>query len=301
MSGSEAWGLVKQCFSKWSADRVPKLAAALAYYTAFSLAPLLVIAIAVASVVLGGEAARQQVGQQLKGFVGEQGGQAIAAMIAHTNQRGGGLTATILGIVGVLLGATGAFAEMKDSLNLIWQVKAKASGVWRMILARAMDLGLVFLIGLLLLASVAANAAVGGISHWVGPAGQIVGRVLAFVVSFGVLTVLFAMLFKLLPDAEVAWRDVWVGATVTSLLFVIGELLISLYLSHSATGSVFGAAGSLAILLLWIYYSAQILYFGAELTQVYANRFGTHVTPAPYAEATGPEARPEQRRPGQAA
>ena len=297
MKLTAAWSLLKETFAAWSEDKVPRLGAALAYYTVFSLAPLLVIVVGVASFIFGNEAAQGRVVEQLGSLVGEQGAQAIQGMLQSANEhKKTGIVATAIGVITLLFGASGVFGELQDALNTIWGVKPKPGrGLLGMIKDRffsfAMVLGIVFLLLVSLVVS-AALAALGKFGSGFIPAPLLEG--VNLMVSLAVVTFLFAIIFKVLPDVEIAWRDVWIGAAATSLLFTIGKTLIGLYLGKASVGSAFGAAGSLVVLFVWVYYSAQILYFGAEFTQVYARHYGTGVAPATDALPVTEEARREQ-------
>jgi membrane protein len=273
-----AWDLLKATATKWLADDAPRLGAALAFYTMLSVAPLLVVVAAIAGLVYGQEAARGELVQQLEGLVGRQGAEALQSMLANAYHPGAGVIASVVGVIVLLLGATGVFVELQGSLNRIWGAQSRApGGAWGFFRARLLSFLMILAVGLLLLASLLLSAALTAVGHHFGGAGwPLLWRAINLVVSLGVITVLFALLFKLLPDAGVAWKDVWVGAALTGVLFTIGKYLIGLYLGSSALGSTYGAAGSLAVFLVWVYYSAQILFFGAEFTQVYASRHGTH-------------------------
>ncbi len=283
------FGLLKQTFHEWSEDGASRLAAALAYYTTFSLAPLLILVIAIAGLIGGRQAAQNQTMTQVQDLLGPQGRQFVQGMIENASQPRTGITATIVGLVTLLFGALGVFTDLQSSLNTIWDVKPKpAQGLWdgvkRFIVDRLLSFAMVLGIGFLLLASLVISAVLSAVGGYIGntwPLGNIWPQVINFGISFLVVMALFAMIFKFLPEVEIAWKDVWLGAAFTALLFTIGKLLIGLYLGKSRIGSVYGAAGSLAILLLWIYYSAQILFFGAEFTQVYANRYGSKIAPDP--------------------
>lgn len=260
------------------------LGAALAYYTVFSLAPLLLISIALAGFFLGEEAARGQVLNQLSGLIGEQGGQAMQDMVQNANAKPTtGLVASIIGVVTLLFGASGVFGQLQTSLNIVWGVEPKPGrGITGLLKDRFLSFGFILVVGFLLLVSLILTAAITFVAEWLGrmtPGLEALAQVLNFVLSFGVITVLFALIFKYLPDAKIAWKDVWLGAVITAALFVLGKFALGLYLGTGSVGSSFGAAGSLIILLLWVYYSAQILFFGAEFTQVWANRFGEKVVP----------------------
>lgn len=289
--------LIKTTFSEWNDDNASRLAAALAYYTIFSIAPLLVIAVAVAGVVLGRGTAREQLVQQIQSYTGDpQAAEFIQRMIESTSQSNSGLFATIAGVIGLLFGASGVFAELQSALNQIWDVEAKPSGVSGMIFTRLIALAMVLLCGLLLLASVVLTTAITAAAGWLN---QLLPGVAVFIpaISFVVLLVLtvliFALIYKYLPDTEIAWNDVWIGAIATALLFSIGRYLIGLYLGYSSAASTYGAAGSLALLLLWIYYSAQIFFLGAEFTQVYSRTHGSRQHD--WANPPGDEAQPSQQ------
>lgn len=299
MNFKNAWNLLKQTGSEWSEDKVPRLGAALAYYTVFSIAPLLIIAIAVAGLVFGDEAARGGVQAQLTSFLGKDSAEAINDMIKSASKPSSGIIATIIGIVTLLFGASGVFGQLKDSLNTIWEVEPKPGrGIMGVIKDRFLSFTMVLGIGFLLLVSLMISTGIDAVKGYVfGDNLGFIFQVLNFVVSFGVITLLFALIYKILPDVEIQWRDVWIGAAVTALLFTIGKFLISLYISKSAPDSSYGAAGSLILILIWIYYSAQILFFGAEFTQVYANQYGSHVVASEAAVPVTEEARAQQGMP----
>jgi membrane protein len=281
--------LLKETLREWREDGAPRLAAALAYYTTFSLAPILVLMIAIAGLVGGREAAQTQTMAQVEDLLGFEGREFVEGMIESASQPETGLTATFIGAVTLLFGALGVFGELQNSLNTIWEVKPKPAkgwmdGVKRFVLKRLLSFTMVLGIGFLLLASLVISAAVSALGEFIGSRWSMADLwlgVINFIVSFLVITLLFAMIFKFLPEIKIAWKDVWLGAAVTSVLFTLGKFLIGLYLGRSEVGNVFGAAGSLAVLLIWIYYSAQILFFGAEFTQVYANRYGSKIVPDP--------------------
>ncbi|HXG02166.1 MAG TPA: YihY/virulence factor BrkB family protein, partial [Candidatus Binatia bacterium] len=270
-----AWQLLSETFNEWSEDRAPRLGAALAYYALFSLAPVLVIAIGLAGLVFDRRTVERHVLDQVTGLVGAQGAEAVRAMLESAiADPAGGLVAVAVGLVALVLGATGAFAELQDALNTIWNVKARpAGGLLGMVRARALSFAMVLVIAFLLLVALVVSAALAALGPLLGavvPPGVL--HAVNTVVSLAVITGLFAMIFKVLPDAEVAWRDVWLGAALTALLFVVGKEAIGLYLGKAGVASGYGAAGSLVVVLVWVYYAAQILFFGAELTQVYARR-----------------------------
>ncbi len=284
LSAKSMFGLIKESFQEWQADGALDLGAALAYYAIFSLAPLLLIVIGVAGLVWGREAVQGQLVSQLQGLVGEQGGQAIQTMIANAGKHGSGVLATIVGVVTILFGATGVFVQLQTSLDRIWNVEPKpGGGIAGFIKNRILSFGMVLGIGFLLLISLVVTTAVAAAGTWATgllPAAKVLLHGATFLVSFALVTLLFAMIFKVLPDARIDWRDVWIGAAATALLFTIGKFLIGLYLAKSSVASTYGAAGSLVIVLLWIYYSSQILFLGAEFTQVYASHYGTNIGPS---------------------
>lgn len=287
-----AWQLIKTTFSEYSEDRVPRLAASLAYYTVFAIAPMLIIAIAVAGFIFGDDAARGEVDRQLRGVMGEQAAAMIQTMIQNASRLGAGILATLVGVVILILAATGLFAELHDSLNLIWEVKSKEQGIWATVRARFLSFLMVLGIALLIMASLVASAVLSGMAAFLGTG--VGGQVLNELISLAVFTLVFALVFKLLPDVKIRWSDVWIGALATAVLFTIGKYAIGLYLSRGTATSAFGAAGSLVALLVWVYYSAQILFLGAEFTQVYARRYGEAIEPSEAAEAVTSEERVHQ-------
>jgi membrane protein len=273
--------LLKQAGTAWLADNAPRLGAALAFYTLFSLAPVLIVAVSVAGFVFGEEAAQDEIVRQFQGLMGTQGATAIETILQSTNRPALGVFATMLGLVAILVGASGAFNELQDALNTIWKVDSRTKSFWTVTLRkRFFSLGLVVATGFLLLTSLFVTAALSAAERLVGNVLSmpvLLLQSLNFVFSFAVITILFAVILKFIPDTTISWRDVRFGAAVTSLLFTVGKVIIGLYLGHSALTSAYGAAASLVILLIWIYYSAQILLFGAELTYVYALKYGSRV------------------------
>ncbi|MEO6259033.1 MAG: YihY/virulence factor BrkB family protein [Thermoanaerobaculia bacterium] len=273
------FGLLKQTFKEFGDDKVPRLGAALSYYTIFSMAPLLLIVIGVAGLVFGHEAAQGQVFDQLKTVMGPATAATVQEMVKNAGKPKSGSLATIIGVITLILGASGVFGQLKDALNTIWDVKPKKSaGIMGLIKDRFLSASMVFGIGFLLLVSLVVDAmlaAVGKYGEKNLPGGEAIWHILSLVVSFVVVSALFAMIFRFLPDLKIEWRDVWLGAAFTSFLFVLGKFALGLYLAKSAVGSSFGAAGSLVVLLVWVYYSAQIVLFGAEFTQVYARAEGS--------------------------
>src|SRR5690242_1782684 len=273
------WSLAKESVSQWSDDYAASMGAALAYYTIFSIAPLFVIAIALAGFFFGEDAARGEIFGQLRGLIGDEGASAIQGVVKSAGQTGHGTFAAIAGVVTLLLGATSVFGELQSDLDRIWDSpKPKQSGLWGMLRGRVLSFGMVLGIGFLLLVSLVLSAALSALGHfWSGwfPGWEVLLQVINFVVGFAVVSGLFAMIYKFLPRCDIGWRDVWIGAAVTSLLFSVGKLLIGLYLGKSSVASSFGAAGSLVIVLLWVYYSAQIFLLGAEFTRTYSYRHGS--------------------------
>ena len=271
--------LAKETLSRWSEDKASTLAAALAYYALFSLAPLVLIAVAVAGLVFGQRAAEGQLYSQLAGIVGEASARTVERLVAQLHEeRSGGIVATVVGVGTLLFGASRLFLQLQDSMNTIWRARAPTTGVLRdFVRRRLVSFSMVMGIGLLLLLSLVLSAIISYLTGFV-PRGAALGEVLDATVSLALTTGLFAMTYKVLPDTTVAWRDVWLGAFVTSVLFTVGKIGIGLYLGRTSLASSYGAAGSLMVLLLWIYYSAMILYLGAEFTYVSSVRHGSRRT-----------------------
>lgn len=282
MDFKNSWTILKATYEQWSKDKASQLAAALAFYTAISIAPLLVLVIALVGFFLGEEAAQGQLVAQLRGLMGEQAAQFTEAAIANADRPTTGGIASLLSIAVLLWGSTNVFAQLQDSLNAIWNVEPKpGGGIMGIIRTRLLSFGMVLGIGFLLLVSLSLSTVLTALTTSFGqllPGIDWLWQILNYVISLGVMTLLFALIFKILPDIEVAWKDVWIGAALTAVLFTIGQFALSLYLSNQ--GSAYGVAGSLAVFLLWVYYSAQILFFGAEFTQVYATQYGRGVAPA---------------------
>jgi membrane protein len=288
--------LFKEAGLDWVEDKAARLGAALAYYTIFSLAPLLVIVIGVAGLIFGPDGAETQVVGQIEKLVGEQGGEAIRSMIESARKPGARIVGSVLGIVMLLLGAAGLFGQLQDALNTIWEVQPKPGrGLWGFIRDRFLSFTMVLGSAFLLVTSLVVSAAIAAVMELLGGwQNATVGHLVNEAVSLTVFTLLFAMIYRYLPDAKIAWRDVWLGAGLTALLFEAGKFLIGLYLGHAGVASAYGAAGSLAILLVWVYYSAQIFLFGAELTQVYANAHGSRILPNEHAVHISGEQRAAQ-------
>jgi len=279
--------LFKLTYQGWKEDRASRLSAALAYYTIFSLAPLLIIVIAIAGLIWQADIVRTQLLDQIRALVGVQGADFIAGMITNIGSPAEDIIASLIGIITLIIGAMGVFNELHNSLNIIWDVaENETRGFWqavkKAIIDRFLSFTMILGIGFLLLVSLVISTGLSATQETISstiPLSEIVLQTVNLIISIGAITLLFAMIYKILPDAEIAWRDVWVGAFVTSILFSLGKTAIGLYLGNSTVASSFGAAGSLVLLLLWIYYSAQILFFGAEFTQVYANKFGSKIVP----------------------
>ncbi|MGH2702082.1 MAG: YihY/virulence factor BrkB family protein [Actinomycetota bacterium] len=258
-------------------DKAPRLAAALSYYTAFSLPPLLVLLIGIAGLFLGADAVRDRMVEEIAGLLGSDSAQLLGDAVAEAQQTTGTGPAVVIGVGILLFGAIGVFGQLQDSLNTIWEAEPrKSGGVWNFFRARLLSVAAVLGGGFLLLVSLGVSAAIGGLVELAGRVKGMEPFVIVFdlAISVAVITVIFALIFKLLPDVEISWRDVWFGALITAILFVAGKFAIGFYLGVSDVGSVYSAAGSLIVILIWIYYSAMILFFGAELTQAWAADHG---------------------------
>jgi len=290
--------LFKETGKEFSEDKVPRLGAALAYYTIFSIGPLLLIAVAMAGLFLGQEAARGQVSGELDKLFGSEMSKSLEQMIEAAAKPKTGKIATIVGVITLMFGASGVFGQLKDALNTIWNVEPKkTSGIMGFIHERFLSMAMVLGIGFLLLVTLVFDAAISALGPWLERmvGGEAIIHAISLALSFAVATVVFAAIFRILPDLKIAWRDVWLGAVFTSLLFVLGKWGLGLYLGKAAVGSAYGAAGSLVILLVWVYWSAQILFFGAEFTQVYARTFGSLKGDTSKREARAQAQRPEDR------
>ena len=288
MSFSTLLSLLKQTVAEWQEDKVSRLAAALAYYTTFALAPVLVIAIAVASFLFEQSTVQTRIVEQLQGLIGSSGAELVKEMLtSRQEQSGGGFWPSVISIALLVVGASGLFVQLQDALNTVWDVVPKKDeGIGKLVRDRVLSFGMVLAIGFILLVSLMLSAVLSVVSSMFGdllPGFAWGWQLLNGIVSFGVITLLFGLIYKILPDVKIGWGDVGIGAAITALLFTIGKALIGLYLGNSSVASAYGAAGSFVVLLLWIYYSAQILLFGAEFTQVYANRFGSHIRPDKHA------------------
>ena len=282
------WTFLNAVVTQWIEDNPFQLAAALSYYTLFSLAPLLIIVIAVAGLAFGREAAQHQIFGAIQGMIGPDSARAIEMVIRNASEPKSGIVSTIVGLLALLFGAAGVVGQLQTSLNTIWGVTAKSGrGMWGFLRDRVISFAMVLGIGFLLLVSLAISAVLSALtefmSGFIGEAA-VIAHLLDLVVSFAFVTILFAMIYKFLPDVQIPWRDVWIGAALTSLLFTVGKFLIGLYLGRSGVTSIYGAAGSLITVLLWVYYSSLIFFFGAEFTQVYATQYGSGVTPTENAQ-----------------
>lgn len=300
MNVRSAWPLLKRTYADWSEDKVPRLGAALAFYTVLSLAPLLLIVIAIAGAVFGEDAVRGELVGQIDQLVGRQGAEAIQEMLANAQKPGRGLVASIVGFVTLLVGATGVFGQLQDAMNTIWEVQPRPGrGLWGMIRERFLSFTMILAIAFLLLVSLVVSTALSALGKFLAGAlpFAVLMQAINLVISYGVVVVLFALIFKWLPDVKIAWSDVWIGAALTGLLFVIGKFALGMYLGRASVAGAYGAAGSFVVLLLWIYYSSQIVFFGAEFTQVYANAYGSRIKPAENAERVTEEDRAEQGLP----
>lgn len=297
MRARDFGSIIKDAAEEWQKDKASRLGAAIAYYAAFSIGPLLLLTVAVAGMIFGEEAAQGQLLEQLRALMGPDGAKAIEAMLAGAKNPKAGTVATIVGSVMLFFAAAGAFGAIQDALNTVWEVEPRADrGIWGIIQERFLSFTMVLGTAFLLLISLVISATLTAMSSLMGNWAQIgfIGNATHAIISLAVITLLFAMIFKYLPDAKVPWRAVWFGAIVTSLLFAVGKFSIGLYLGHSAVASAFGVAGSLAVLMIWLYYSAQIFLFGAELTKAYAKCSGLGIVPTKNAVRITGESRAQQ-------
>lgn len=276
----EGWQLTKAAVTAWIDDFAPSMGAAIAYYTMFSLAPMLIIAIAVAGFIFGQEAAQGEIVNQIRGLVGNEGAIAIQGLIKSANEPATGIMATVISVITLVIGSTAVFAELQSALDRIWRVPtpAKESGIWNLLRTRLLSFGLILGLGFMLMVSLVVSAALSAVGNWWGAwleGWDLVLQALNLVLSFVVFAGLFSVIYKFMPRVSLSWHDVRIGAVVTAALFICGKYLIGLYLGTAGVASAFGAAGSFALLLVWIYYSAQIFLLGAEFTWIYANNFGS--------------------------
>ncbi|MBS0018372.1 MAG: YihY/virulence factor BrkB family protein [Arthrospira sp. SH-MAG29] len=290
MNLATAKSLFKETITEWQKDKVPILAAALAYYMVFSLAPLLMIVIAVAGLIVGEAVAQQEVLDQLEKLMGEQGASVIANAIQSQFHPSSSIITTIIGVVTLLFAATTIFAQLKESLNIIWHVEViPGQGIWEFIRSRILSIIMVLLVGLLLLSSLAISSFLAGMSDWLDQVVSIPRLLRSLIdngVSFILITILFGQIYRILPDVKIAWSDVAVGSGITAILFIIGRTFISFYLGRATVASAYGAASSFVVLLLWIFYSCQIFLLGAELTKIWSRRFGNQIRPSSNAVMT---------------
>jgi membrane protein len=267
--------LCRAAFGNWLADRAPSMGAAIAYYTVFSLAPILIMVIAVAGLAFGRKAAEGALLAKLAALVGSESAGAVQAMLRSASDTTSGIIASVIGLITLLAAATAVFGELQTALNVIWKAKPPTgSGIWYLVKSRLLSLSLILAIGFLLLVSLVVSAAITAVGDYLDqillglPA---ILHIIHLTLAFGFTTVLFAMMFKILPDTHVRWRDVWLGAAATAFLFTIGKYLIGLYIGSSHVATTYGAAGALVVILLWVYYSAQILLFGAEFAKAFGD------------------------------
>ena len=270
------WSLLRETFSAWNEDEVPRLGAALAFYSILSLAPLVILVIAVAAIVFGQSNAQTHLLREVEGMIGRQGAESVKMMIEQAQKPASGAFASVAGVITLLVGASGVFSELRSALNKMWDVTPPSvSGVWGMVREHFFSFGMVLAVGFLLLISLAISATLAGLGKFFGgllPLPEVALSAINFTISLAGTAALFALIFKYVPETEIAWKEVWPGATATSLLFTIGKSLIGLYLGKAAVGSAYGAAGSLVVVIVWVYYSAMIFLFGAELTHVLGSR-----------------------------
>jgi membrane protein len=287
MPSAPLWHVTLRASHDWWNDNCLRLAASLAYYTALSLAPLVLLIVGVIGLVLDRQQVGSQLSAQLEGLIGPAGRELVTSILAATSPQGGTL-ATLIGLGTLLIGATAVFGELQATLNLIWEVRPAPThgvwaGIWAVLRERLFSLALVLALAFLLLVSLVISAALAGAAAWLqGPEQALLSRLLELAVSLLVLTFVFALLYMYVPDAEIGWRDVWLGGLITAVLFTLGKTAIGFYLGQASVGSAYGAAGSLVVLLVWVYYSALIMFFGAEFTHAWATRQGA-VTPQPHA------------------
>jgi membrane protein len=280
MRAQQVWPIARQAIASWVDDDAPGMGAALAYYALFSIAPLVLVAVSIAGLVFGADAARGQIFVELRGLMGDAGASAVQGLLQSVSEPRAGALGTAAGLGVLLLGAIGVFGALQSSLDRIWRAPARprASGLLWLLRSRLMSFGMVLCIGLLLMVSLLVSAGIAAVGRWWQPelaAWELITQAIAFGLDFVFVTFMFAMIYKLMPRASIRWRDVWIGAAFTSVLFNAGKVLIALYLGKSGLASGFGAAGSLVALLVWMYYSAQVFLLGAEFTWVYAYTCGS--------------------------
>lgn len=280
------WSTLKEAFAAWNAHEAPRFGAALSFYSIVSLAPLVILVIAIVSLAIGHSAAQNQILSQVQAMIGADGAKAVRAVIEHSKEPAASGFASVIGLLTLLFGASGVFAELRSALNQIWDVRpTRQSSLVSLIRAHSFAFGMVLAVGFLLLVSLIASAALAALGKFASeilPVPESVMVTMNFIVSFAGVSVLFALLFKYVPDAKIRWRDVWEGAVATALLFTVGKSLIGVYLGKTAVGSAYGAAGSLIVVVVWVYYSAMIFLFGAEVTHVRARGRYPGATKKPY-------------------
>jgi len=274
------WDLVKGAVAAWSDDYAPSMGAALSYYSVFSMAPLLLIVISIAGLAFGQEAARGEVFEQLRGLMGDEPAGAVEALLSSLAKPERGITSTLVGALMLLIGATSVFGELQDALDRVWRAPARdrRGGLWKLVRSRLLSFGMILGIAFLLMVSLVLSAAISALGKWWGSAfveQEVLLQAVNLIVGYAMTTIVFAMIYKLMPRVDVRWKDVWLGAAITALLFSVGRLAIGLYIGKAGIASGFGAAGSVAIIFVWVYYSAQIFLLGAEFTWLYARTFGS--------------------------
>ena len=274
------WSLIKRATSAWIDDYAPSMGAALSYYTIFSLAPLLLIVISVAGLFFGADAVRGQLFAELRGLMGEDAAKAVEAILVSVSKPAEGIVATLIGVVVLIIGATAVFGELQSALDRIWRapVLDKSGSLWRLLRTRLLSFGMILGIAFLLMVSLVLGAVIAALGKWWGGAfvgWEMLAQLVNALVGFALTMFVFGMIYKFMPRVKIHWQDVWMGALVTAALFTIGKFLIGLYIGKSGVASAFGAAGSLVVILVWVYYSAQIFLIGAEFTWVYAHTFGS--------------------------
>ncbi|MEJ2672261.1 MAG: YihY/virulence factor BrkB family protein [Deltaproteobacteria bacterium] len=285
------WDFLVETFTQWNKDNAMTLGAALAFYTTFSMAPLLIVVIAIFGFILGEQTVQIEIIKRVQEMIGAQGANAVKTMIHAAYRPGSGFWATIIGVVVILLGSTSALVMLKQALNIVWGAKTNPNApIWNLVKERLLSFVMILLIGFLLMLSLLLSVAlsiVTGFFRHVLPLTPFIMQMADVVISILLITLLFALVYKVLPDVEIAWTDVWIGSAITAILFTLGKLLFGMYLGRSSITSAYGAASSLAIILMWVYYSSQVFFIGAEITQVYANRYGSHVRPVWNLESPG--------------
>ena len=298
MKDRSVLGLVKETFQDWTQDKASRLGAALAYYAIFSIGPMLVVVIAIAGFVFGDAAAGGQISGTLGGVLGSDNAKFVEALVKSASHPAAGTIASIIGTGTLLLGAMGIFGQLKDALNTIWEVEpVPGGGLMAALTKNFLSFGMLLGVGFLLLVSLVVNALLSTLGPFLSnalPGGALLWNAVNYVITLAIISLMFALIFKFVPDIRVGWKDVLIGGFVTALLFLLGQIALGIYLSLGNVGSAFGAAASLVVVLVWIYYSAQILFLGAEFAQVYANSYGSGMSPAPHARFITEEARAQQ-------